>query len=184
MTPEDQHTLKDLALESVEYALRSPGLKQLEVVDSDYPESLQQTGACFVTLMLNGQLRGCIGTLEANQSLVRDVAHNAYNAAFRDPRFEPLSKDELPQLEIHISVLNPAEAMQFASEQDLLQQLTPGVDGLILDADGRRATFLPSVWEQLPDKAQFLQHLKVKAHLPPDYWSDSVKVYRYTTESF
>ena len=140
--------------------------------------------ATFVTLNKFGELRGCIGHLEAIQPLIADVAENAFNAAFRDPRFQPVTASEFGDLEVHISVLSPPEPMVFTSEADLLRQIRPGIDGLILEDGAYRGTFLPSVWEQLPDPAQFLAHLKMKAGLPPNYWSDTLKVSRYTTESF
>ncbi len=127
-------------------------------------------------------MRGCIGTLEAFRPLAEDIAHNAYAAAFQDPRFPPVDASEVDGLDIHLSLLTPAEPMSFQSEQDLLVQLRPGVDGLILAEGGRRGTFLPSVWEQLPEPAQFLEHLKLKAGLPKTYWSDSIRVFRYETE--
>jgi AmmeMemoRadiSam system protein A len=149
-----------------------------------YPAELQARRASFVTLNRNGNLRGCIGHLEAIQSLVQDVVENAFAAAFRDPRFPPLSEAEMTDLEIHISVLTPATPLEFSSEQDLVRRIRPGTDGLILEEGTRRGTFLPSVWESLPDPLSFLQQLKLKAGLPPDYWSDRLRVYRYQTESF
>lgn len=131
-----------------------------------------------------GELRGCIGSLEAYQSLVLDVNQNAFAAAFRDPRFPAVSSSEFEHLEIHISVLSPPEPMRVASEEDLLQQLRPGIDGLIIASRGRRATFLPSVWSQLAEPQQFLLHLKHKAGLPSDYWSEDMEAWRYTTLSF
>ncbi len=148
------------------------------------PEVLRAPGASFVTLHKLGQLRGCIGSLEPRQALAQDVADNAYSAAFRDPRFSPVQADELAALDLDISLLTPAQAMRFDSEQDLLQQLTPGQDGLILSAEGHRGTFLPSVWESLPKPADFLHHLKQKAGLPADYWSDEIVIERYGTEAF
>ncbi len=155
------------------------------VVDpGDYDEALQAQRATFVTLNKQGQLRGCIGHLEAIQSLIEDVAENAFSAAFKDTRFSPVTSSELDQLEIHISVLSPPEPVAFSSEEDLLRQIRPGKDGLILQDGYYRGTFLPSVWEQLPSPEEFLAHLKIKAGLPPNYWSDSLQVSRYTTESF
>ena len=145
---------------------------------------LKEERATFVTLTIGGALRGCIGMLEACRPLVEDVAENACAAAFDDPRFEPLSKEEFDELDIHISVLSPPEEMTFVSEKDLLERVRPGVDGLILQEGGRRGTFLPSVWEELPDKELFLMHLKMKAGLPNTYWSDSLRVFRYTAEYF
>jgi AmmeMemoRadiSam system protein A len=138
----------------------------------------------FVTLHLDGQLRGCIGSLEAHRPLAEDVAANAFAAAFRDPRFPPVSRAEAARLALEISVLSPAEPMHFRSEADLLAQLRPGIDGLILSDLGRRGTFLPSVWSQLPAARDFLVHLKHKAGLPADHWSATLSVERYTTESF
>jgi AmmeMemoRadiSam system protein A len=180
---EEEHILLHrIAREAVEYGLRKGG--HLPVDASRYPRPLREPGASFVTLKKHGELRGCIGSLEAYRPLVEDVAHNAYAAAFSDPRFTPLSEAELIDVEFHISVLTPAVQMYFESEADLLRQIQPGIDGLVLEDGGHRGTFLPSVWESLPDAAQFLQHLKMKAGLPADYWSDSLKVSRYASESF
>ena len=178
----EQETLLALAAESVRYGLEHG--HSMPVDSSRYPEPLQQQGASFVTLTIDQQLRGCIGTLEPFRPLVEDVAKNAYAAAFRDPRFPPLSPGEYDQLAYHISILNPAEPMQFESEADLVRQLRPGIDGLILSDHGRRGTFLPSVWKSLPNPAEFLQHLKVKAGFPANYWSDTLKVERYTVQEF
>jgi hypothetical protein len=178
----DRATLLAVARRSIEHGLsdQSP----LEVDPVDYPESLRPVRATFVTLEREGRLRGCIGTLEAREPLVRDVAEHAYAAAFEDPRFMPLRRDELAGLEIHLSILLPAEPLHFGSEDELLAQLRPGVDGLILKLGGRRATFLPSVWETLPDPYIFLAQLKQKAGLPLDFWSPELQAERYTTESF
>lgn len=179
---EQRQQLLQLAFESIDWGLQHG--KPLPVKAEDYEPELQQERACFVTLHENDQLRGCIGTLEAHQALVKDVSENAFNAAFRDPRFSPLQTHEKDQLELSISVLSPSTEMSFTSEQDLLEQIQPGVDGLILSERSRRGTFLPSVWEQLPHKHDFLKHLKMKAGLNADYWSDNIKVRRYHTESF
>lgn len=145
---------------------------------------LHQAGACFVTLESSGSLRGCIGSLEARRPLVEDVLHNARAAAFEDPRFPPLSHAELPGVEISISVLTPPEAFPVKNETDLLQLLRPGVDGLLLEDGACRATFLPSVWEQLPAPAIFLAQLKRKAGLPTHYWSPTIRFSRYRTIEF
>lgn len=136
-----------------------------------------------MTLNCDDRLRGCIGTLEAFQSLVLDVTNNAYSAAFRDPRFSRLTASEFSRTEIHISVLTPATPVDFSSEQDLIEQLNPQVDGLILSLGRQRGTFLPSVWESLPDPRDFLQRLKRKAGLPADFWSDDIRIERYHTIS-
>lgn len=172
------------ATDSILFGLKH-GLKNGHAPEIDhqlFTEPLQQKRACFVTLEINGQLRGCIGSLEATRPLIADVNHNAYAAAFSDPRFPALKKNEFSLLEIHISILSPSEPLLFASEEDLKTRIRPGIDGLILEAEGKRGTFLPSVWESLPDTESFLCHLKMKAGLPEQYWSEQVRVWRYTTE--
>lgn len=174
--------LLGLAHDSIVHGLqhRSPLSVSLENVDPD----LRRPGASFVTLEKRGQLRGCIGMLAAVRPLAEDVATNAYSAAFSDPRFPPLNADELGELDVHISVLGEPEAMEVGSEAELLSRLQPGSDGLILQEGARRATFLPSVWDTLPDPRQFVRHLKQKAGWPVDYWSPNIQVYRYRTEQF
>lgn len=177
----EQHTLLKVARESIAFGLKHH--KPLPVNVREHSFNLQQHRATFVTLHLHEKLRGCIGTLEAHQPLIKDVAVHAFAAAFEDTRFTPITGNELPQLDIHISILTPASPMTFTSENDLLKQLRPGVDGLILQAGHHRGTFLPSVWEQLPEPKQFLLHLKMKAGLTGDYWGNDVKISRYTTIS-
>lgn len=145
---------------------------------------LKDPGACFVTLTRCGQLRGCIGSLEARRSLVADVKANAMAAALHDPRFAPLSLVELDETLIEVSVLSPTQPMAFASEADALAQLQPGVDGIVLTCGQRRSTFLPQVWEQLPNRVQFLAQLKRKAGLDADFWSDDVRLQRYTVHKW
>jgi AmmeMemoRadiSam system protein A len=144
-----------------------------------FPEELKTPGATFVTLEKQGRLRGCIGSLQAHQPLVQDLAQNAYRAGFKDPRFPPITAEELPDITSSISILSPPSQMLFQDEQDLLAQLVSGVDGLILQDGNRRATFLPQVWEQLPDPKQFLGHLKRKAGLAEDHWSPTLTAHRY-----
>lgn len=182
ISQQTQQILLDLAYSAIEHGLTDGAIKKLNL--SDYPAELQQLKATFVTLTIDGRLRGCIGTLEAHRPLLEDIVHNAYAAAFSDPRFPPLTEQELAQLEIHISILNPAQAMQFSCEADLVSQLRPGIDGLILEDGLKRGTFLPSVWKSLPKAGDFIRQLKLKAGLPADHWSDSLRVYRYTTTSF
>lgn len=182
----ERDALLALARDSIRHGLTSDA--SLPVDLDAQPEALRAERAAFVTLHRKGRLRGCIGHLEAVQPLALDVAENAYAAAFRDPRFPPLTEAELGGLEIEISVLTPPQAIAFRSEADLLTQLQPGIDGLILaesDSPGaRRGTFLPSVWEQLPRRQDFLRQLKLKAGLNPDHWSDDMRAWRYRTESF
>jgi len=145
---------------------------------------LQQCGATFVTLTKDGQLRGCIGSLEAARPLAMDVAENALGAAFRDPRFPRLAADEWPRCQVEVSMLSASKRVEFADEADLIAQLEPGVDGVILEADGRRATFLPQVWESLPDKRAFLAELVKKAGLPAETRLGRCKVSRYRVAKF
>ncbi len=179
---EQRRTLLAVARASIRHGLDTG--RPLNVDVQAFDPALRRNRASFVTLNERGELRGCIGSLEAYRPLVADVAENAYNAAFRDPRFPPVTPDEFDALRIHVSVLSEPEPMDFTDEADLLAQIRPGVDGLILEDRGCRGTFLPSVWEQLPDKREFLTHLKLKAGLPPNYWSPTLRVWRYTTESF
>jgi uncharacterized protein len=145
---------------------------------------LTERRSSFVTLRLGPELRGCCGTLDAPRPLAEDVWRNAWAAAFNDFRFPPVTADEWPQVHLHLSLLSTPEPLNAISEQQLLAVLRPSVDGLILENDTGRGTFLPSVWEQLPDPEQFLRQLKAKAGWPPNYWSHRVRAYRYTTESF
>ena len=182
ITKPQQQTLLALAETAIRHAIEHGTL--LQVAPDDFEEALRLPAACFVTLKKKGQLRGCIGSLETHRSMVEDVVHNADAAAFSDPRFPPLLQDELAGLELDISLLTPAQEMQFDSEKALIEQLQPGIDGLILEEGYRRGTFLPSVWEQLPEPEQFLQHLKLKAGLPQNHWSANIRISRYTTQIF
>ena len=149
----------------------------------DRPE-LAKMGATFVTLTQRGQLRGCIGSLEAWRPLAQDVQENARAAAFRDPRFEPLNIDELPITRVEVSLLSAAEPIHFRDEADALAQLRPNIDGVIFSAGSRRSTFLPQVWEQLPEPADFMARLKQKAGLPANYWGPEVRLERYTVHKW
>ncbi len=153
-------------------------LGQGQAKTMDCPE-LHTPGAVFVTLTRNGRLRGCIGSLEAWRPLAEDVRENALAAAFRDPRFKPLAADELPAIRVEVSLLEAPVAIHCRDEADALARLRPGVDGVILSAGRHRATFLPQVWEQLPEPAAFLAHLKEKAGLPASYWGPDVRLERY-----
>lgn len=179
---QDRTTLLEIARASIINGLEEG--RALRVRPDEYPEPLRAIRASFVTLRQAGDLRGCIGHLEAFQPLIKDVADNAWAAAFRDPRFVPLRHEEFDRLDIHISLLTPPEPMRFESEADLLGQIRPGRDGLILQDGIARGTFLPSVWESLPDVQSFWMHLKRKAGLPGRHWSNTLKVFRYEAESF
>ncbi|MFQ5937176.1 MAG: AmmeMemoRadiSam system protein A [Acidiferrobacterales bacterium] len=180
LSSQDRGTLLQLARASIETGLRGG---KLQVDPAGHSSSLQRQGASFVTVKISDELRGCIGSIEPRRVLVIDVVRNAYSAAFHDPRFPALTEEEYLQLDVHISVLSRPEPMMFSSEADLIQQLRPGTDGLILEEGTCRATYLPVVWASLPDPHEFLEQLKRKAGLPPSHWSENIKVRRYTTES-
>jgi len=146
--------------------------------------ALALPGATFVTLTQNGALRGCIGSLQAHRPLDQDVRANAVAAAFHDPRFPPLTLAELPRTRVEVSLLTAPQPMTFSSEADALRQLRPNVDGIIFIAGQRRSTFLPQVWEQLPEPRQFMAHLKQKAGLPADWWSSEVQLQRYEVKKW
>ncbi len=179
---EEQNILLALARTAIEHGLAMQQELTLDLFS--YSEKLRQVRASFVTLLLDNDLRGCIGSLEATRPLVSDINHNAYAAAFRDPRFSPLSQQAFKNVELSISILTPSEPMVFASEDDLLSQIQIGIDGLILSDGHHQATFLPSVWQTLPDKKDFLNHLKQKAGLKKDHWSANISIARYKTFSF
>lgn len=145
---------------------------------------LLEHGACFVTLTLHGALRGCIGSLQAHRTLLADVKGNAVSAAFHDPRFLPLTAKEFADTRIEISLLTAPMAMEFHNEADALSQLKPGMDGVIFEFAGFRSTFLPQVWEQLPDPHVFMAHLKRKAGLSADFWDDQIRLSRYSVSKF
>jgi AmmeMemoRadiSam system protein A len=141
---------------------------------------LHEPSACFVTLIQYEELRGCIGSLEPHRTLLSDVQANARAAAFSDPRFAPLTQVEFDATEVEISLLSPLQPLRFSDERAALMQLQPGVDGIVFEFGRYRSTFLPQVWEQLATPREFIARLKVKAGLPADFWSDGVKLYRYS----
>ena len=141
---------------------------------------LRQQGASFITLKLEAKLRGCIGTLRPHRPLAEDVRANAVGAAFRDPRFKPLTVEEFNTVALEISLLSPLQPMSFSDEPDALRQLRAGVDGLVFEYGHHTSTFLPQVWEDIKEPADFMAHLKYKAGLPPDFWDKDVKLSRYT----
>jgi len=151
---------------------------------SEKPPWLHEKAASFVTLTMNQHLRGCMGSLEALRPLLLDIKANAYAAAFRDPRFPPLTIAELDATAIEISLLSAQEQISFKDEADALAQLRPQIDGIVFKHGHYRSTFLPQVWEQLTNAATFMAHLKHKAGLSPDFWHDDVEIYRYTVTKF
>ena len=152
--------------------------------NADLPSSLTAMRASFVSLKIAGRLRGCCGTVTAQEPLLHDFAANAYKAGFDDSRFRPMTAAELAETDLGISVLSTPRPIRFADEADLLRQIRPDRDGLILEDGDRRDVFLPSVWERFPDAAQFVDQLKRKADVASDHWSDSPRVSRFTAESF
>lgn len=176
----ERELLLGCAKDSIGYGLVHHSIMKLEV--DQYPSHLREIRASFVTLHIDKRLRGCIGTLFANLPLIIDINNNAFNAAFHDPRFPALTIQEFDNILLDISVLSKPTPLNVNSEDDLLSKLQPGVDGLILTDGNHRATFLPSVWEQLPNPKDFVIHLKNKAGWPSNYWSDSIVVETYTAE--
>lgn len=179
---DDRQTLLSLCRESIRVRLLFD--RDLNIDKAAFSPALQQTAACFVTLKIDGKLRGCIGSLEAHQALVEDAVHNAAAAAVDDPRFPRLTLDEEAHVDIDISVLTTPIALEFDSEEALLEQLTPGKDGLIIESGHYRATFLPSVWDSLPGKAAFLAQLKEKAGIPQKIDPEDLSAWCYQTVSF
>ena len=171
-----------LARRSIEYGLIHS--EPLPVDCDDVPSALTKPAATFTTLRLEGELRGCCGTLEAAHPLATDVARSAFQAAFRDPRFDPVGGDELGAIRLEVAVLSALQPLPATDEADLLNRLTPGIDGLVIVEDGRRATFLPKVWDMLPEPRLFLARLKAKCGLPDDYWSERLEFLRYRTTSY
>ncbi len=166
---------------SILFGLEHHSLMECDV--SQVPQKLLCILSCFVTLHLNGRLRGCIGSLNATQTLIEDVNYHAYAAAFNDPRFHALTFDEYQNIETEISVLSTPENIIFNDERDLLAQLHVGIDGIIFEYQQYRATYLPSVWSSLQTPKLFINSLKEKAGLNSNFWSKEVRCQRYTTES-
>jgi AmmeMemoRadiSam system protein A len=171
-------TLLTMARASIAKALGLP------IAAVEMPDWLNEPGACFVTLTQKGQLRGCIGSLQAHRSLGEDVRANAVSAALHDPRFTPLKAEELDRTQVEMSLLSPMESLEFGSEAQALAQLRPLVDGIVLQYGAHRATFLPQVWEQLPTVHEFIGQLKRKAGLPENFWADGMRLQRYTVEKW
>jgi AmmeMemoRadiSam system protein A len=163
---------------------RELGAAAATLVATDLPSWLTPVGASFITLKREGRLRGCIGTLRAHRPLREDVEANALGAAFRDPRFKPLTAPEITGLAVEISLLSALELIGFEDERDALRQLRAGHDGIVFQYGHHHSTFLPQVWADIPDPAHFLAHLKQKAGLPPDFWDQDVKLSRYTVQKW
>jgi AmmeMemoRadiSam system protein B/AmmeMemoRadiSam system protein A len=175
----EESILINLAHESIKYGLKNnqPG----HVVLNKLPPIFHYRCASFVTLNKNKELRGCIGSLEVKFPVAEDVVRNAYASAFQDPRFRPLQERELSEIRIEISLLSPLMLIDFKTEEDLILQLRPGIDGVLISENQYRGVFLPLVWEKIPDRMLFWQALKQKAHMPLNYWSNNVRAWRFTT---
>jgi AmmeMemoRadiSam system protein A len=183
LSPTDRQYLLDLAREAIARHLHGEDLPPLDA--ATLPESLTHDGASFVTLTKRGDLRGCIGSLEPRRPLAEDVRENAISAAFHDPRFPPVSPKELDELRVEVSVLSTPQRVSYDGPDDLIAQLRPGVDGVVIESGWNRATFLPQVWEKLPAPDQFLEHLCRKAYLPTTaYRKPGLDVYTYQVEKF
>jgi len=178
------HTeLGDALLRTARQALAAAFARAGEIAAVPHA-ALDAHGATFVTLTQQGDLRGCIGTLEAHRPLREDVEQNALAAAFRDPRFAPLVAAEFAITRIEVSLLSAPAPLPFAGEDDLLRQLRPGIDGVVLSWRGRRATFLPQVWDTFARPRDFIAALKHKAGLGPGFWADDIRVSRYAVDKF
>lgn len=174
--------LLQIARTAISCALRVRSASTAEV-DENMPW-LSEPGATFVTLTQWGELRGCIGSLQACDPLIEDVSNNAVSAALYDPRFLPLTADELDTVNLEVSLLSELQPLGFASEADALAQLRPDIDGIVFEYGPYRSTFLPQVWESLPQPQQFLARLKSKARLSEDFWAEDVKLSRYTVSKW
>jgi AmmeMemoRadiSam system protein B/AmmeMemoRadiSam system protein A len=182
LTSSQRQQLLHLARSMILHGLDGGG--EYNIALKNYAACLHEERGSFVTINRNGQLRGCMGNLSATRALVLDVVHNANAAAFKDPRFQPLQMQEYADIELHISVLSAASLLEVASRDELVEKLKPGIDGLILQQDNQRATYLPSVWEKIPQPQQFVSELRKKAGLDAAGWHEDMQVWTYTTEEF
>ena len=177
-TPEEETLLFELADDAIRRGL--DGERFVAPAVEALPEELRQPAAVFVTLEVRGQLNGCIGSIEPEDPLGVAVARRAYDAAFNDPRLPRLTRRDYDDLSVEVSVLSPMEPLDVGSEDELLAVLRPGIDGLLIESERRRATFLPAVWDDIADASTFLAHLYAKAGLPG--WVPGLRVWRYQAE--
>ena len=182
LTDGERAQLLDAAHQALEHVVRTG--RPPKVAVGSFPMALRALRKTFVTLEIDGNLRGCMGTVQPVNPLVRDVVENACKSAMQDPRFGPLTAAELPKLAVTVSILSHNRPMAFTDEADLLRQLRPDVDGLIIRDHGRSALFLPKVWEALPEKRAFLRHLKAKAGLDADVETGTMQAFRFNSETF
>jgi len=181
MQAEHGRILPIIARDAISDAVNAP--RATDVFDETAPW-LTEPGASFVTLMQDGELRGCIGTVQAHQSLLADIKRNAISAAMHDPRFQPLTRNELATVRIEVSLLSTPQPLDFSDEKDVLAQIRPGIDGIVFEYGPYRSTFLPQVWESLAQPQQFLAALKLKAGLPGDFWAEDIKLSSYTVSKW
>jgi AmmeMemoRadiSam system protein A len=183
LTPQEGEVLLELARKTVDEVVRNKRLPEIDA--AGVPESLKELRACFVTLTERGELRGCIGSIFPREPLWQAVIARARSAATEDPRFPPVAPAELGELEIEVSVLTVPGRLEYDSPEELLARLRPGVDGVVLVVGRRQATYLPQVWEKLPDRETFLSHLSEKAGLPSSAWrSPEATILVYQVEAF
>lgn len=183
LTDGEKQILLRLSREAIESAVRGKPLPPLDA--ESLTPTLREQGASFVTLTIRNELRGCIGALEAYQPLADDVREHAVAAALQDPRFPPVSESELNRIKIEVSRLSAPQELRYTTSEDLLKKLKPHVDGVILKHGPRKATFLPQVWEKLPEPSVFLDQLCHKMGARPDLWRNTkLQVYTYQVEEF
>ncbi len=182
LTDNQQKELLELARQSIIHGCDHS--TPLSANPDSRPAVFQTQAATFVTLQKKEELRGCIGTLQAYRSLIEDIVQNAFASAFKDHRFFPVTREELKTITIEVSVLSPQVLMDASTEQAVMDQLTPGIDGLVIHSGVHSATFLPQVWEQLPDRDNFLRQLKRKAGLHEKEWPEDMKCFRYYCYKF
>lgn len=179
---EQRRKLLAVAEEAIRHGVIEGEPLRLEV--SSMPSWAQERRATFVTVYLGGALNGCIGSLDARRPVAADIAHNAHRAAFSDPRFPPITAETLDEVTVHLAILGALEPLVADDEADLIAQVRPGIDGIVLEDGRRRGTFLPAVWKKLPEPTQFLHFLKQKAGFQPDEWPETMKIYRFEVEEF
>ncbi|MBW1779624.1 MAG: AmmeMemoRadiSam system protein A [Deltaproteobacteria bacterium] len=183
LTEEEGTYLLGEARKTIQQALS--GKEKKEAADADLTPVFNQPRGTFVTLTIRGNLRGCIGHIIPHETLIEGIRINAINAAFKDPRFRPLDKGEWPDVKIEISILTEPKPLSYSDADDLLRKLRPGVDGVIIKKGYRQSTFLPQVWDQLPRKEAFLNHLCLKAGLDGDEWKKGgLEVSTYQVQAF
>lgn len=183
LNPTEQNLLLKIARQALEQAVHGEALVQIDL--AELPPTLQEQGASFVTLTIGDRLRGCIGTLDAYQPLALDVQDHAVAAALQDYRFSQVKPAELPNIQVEVSFLTPHVPLEYTDPQDLISKLRPHIDGVILQDGRRKATFLPQVWDKLPEPQAFLSHLCLKMGAQEDLWRKKpVEVYVYQVQEF